>query len=947
MNESALDSLLRRLGSGQQDQIAGPDAVAEANAVVAHIDWAGLAGDSPDWTAVVVVAGFHRQRSPLLAEPRRTDELRTALDLFLVAQCLVPGALPGLEARYRPPDGRPYNSVGLRVLDEAERTGDVAVAARAAFLFQRAVDDAAPEDPHLATYLSNLGAAMMFRFERTGDQQALGAAIDAFRASTHAAGHDRPAYLANLGAALATHYEQTGARDALDEALAVQRQAADEAPAGSADRLLYLSNLGTSLTTAFTSLGDERLIQEAIAILTTAVRETEAGSPDLPARLVNLGRSQLAAFEHTGDSELLDAGTTALRESVTATAEDDPELPARLSNVAGAMVLFHQRFPNAKWLDIAEEALTEALRHPHRQRVSHLSNLGTVHLFRYRITKDTADLDAAIANSREALALAPDDHPILASLLSNLGNAHLRRFQAGGDPDDLAAARSRLADAVARAPANDPDRCAYLTNQADAAERPAALGLYRAAVSVSTAPPLERAHAARSLGRLAALAGDERDMAVALDAFSDGITLLTEAAWHGLGRLDQTQVLTEFSGMASDAAACAVERHDPVRAMELLEQGRAVLFGRVLDSRTEDSLLEQRHPRLAAELHRTYAELERTDDWQSGLEPASDRAARFRRLATRRQALIEEIRALPDLSGFLLPAGFAELRTAATAGPVVVVNVSDIRCDALVVTVDDVEVVPLHPLTTTDVAHCARAFVEVVNATRVFGELPASRRTDVAESLRQILDWLWRMVAQPVLDRLHVPEQAAGWPRLWWCPTGLLTLLPLHAAQTYLPERLADVGVPDHVISSYTPTLRTLIAARRPATPAPARCVAVGLPTTPGQRDLKHVERELATVTYYLPATTLVGPAATRAAVSESLRTHACLHFVGHSGQDLRHPDRAELCLVDGNLTMLDISRLRLTGAELAYLSSCEGAVPVLTLPDETIHLAAALQIAG
>ena len=49
----------------------------------------------------------------------------------------------------------------------------------------------------------------------------------------------------------------------------------------------------------------------------------------------------------------------------------------------------------------------------------------------------------------------------------------------------------------------------------------------------------------------------------------------------------------------------------------------------------------------------------------------------------------------------------------------------------------------------------------------------------------------------------------------------------------------------------------------------------------------------------------------------------------------------------DKPLSVEDISRFRLDGAELAFLSGCETARGGVTVPDEAVHLSAVLQLAG
>jgi hypothetical protein len=77
-----------------------------------------------------------------------------------------------------------------------------------------------------------------------------------------------------------------------------------------------------------------------------------------------------------------------------------------------------------------------------------------------------------------------------------------------------------------------------------------------------------------------------------------------------------------------------------------------------------------------------------------------------------------------------------------------------------------------------------------------------------------VLAWIWDTITGPILDHLghtHPVEEGRRWPRIWWSPTGPLTVLPLHAAGHHVDDGRA---VLDRVVSSYTPTVRMLTRAR-------------------------------------------------------------------------------------------------------------------------------------
>jgi CHAT domain len=78
-----------------------------------------------------------------------------------------------------------------------------------------------------------------------------------------------------------------------------------------------------------------------------------------------------------------------------------------------------------------------------------------------------------------------------------------------------------------------------------------------------------------------------------------------------------------------------------------------------------------------------------------------------------------------------------------------------------------------------------------------------------------ILERLWDFVVKPILDELGFtqPRRDGTWSRVWWVGSGLLSILPIHASG-YHDDATSLQTVLDHVISSYTPTVKSLAYAR-------------------------------------------------------------------------------------------------------------------------------------
>ncbi|CAM5378151.1 hypothetical protein SAURM35S_08129 [Streptomyces aurantiogriseus] len=148
------------------------------------------------------------------------------------------------------------------------------------------------------------------------------------------------------------------------------------------------------------------------------------------------------------------------------------------------------------------------------------------------------------------------------------------------------------------------------------------------------------------------------------------------------------------------------------------------------------------------------------------------------------------------------------------------------------------------------------------------------------------------------------------------------------------------------VVSSYTPSVAALLRARS-GTAAGAHPLIVAVPELDGQAPLPGALREADLAHAAVGGTLLTGDAARADTVRTALAAHSWAHFACHGVQDPEQPSRGRLLLPDGELSVLDISRLHLPGAQFAYLSACETAVGGTRLPDEALHLAGTLQLAG
>jgi tetratricopeptide (TPR) repeat protein len=815
-----------------------------------------------------------------------------------------------------------------------------------------------PDDPVRYERLSNLASALQDGFERSGELTDLDEAVSLLQeasAATPADSRDRASVLDNLGTALRARFDRTAVEADLDQAIGSLHEALTGASRDHPDRVHILNNYGNALATRFERTGAIGDLDEAITYLREAATLTPLDHPELRNCLSNAANALRTRFDRLGVQADLDEAVKDHRLALAATSPDSPDLPGRLSDLAAVLLTQFRRTEVPADLDEAISSLHRALFATpvdHPDRPGRLSNLAVALQIHFELTGSVAvtELDEAVASLETAVDSVKADDPSRVGYRFNLASALLARFDRKGARADLDAAITHLEAVTAATPADHPDQAGYLSGLGFALQRSGtaanldkAAGCLERAASVSAAPPSVRIGAARMAAELTWRLHPSRAAAL----LNQAALLLPTVAPRRQARTDQQFALGGFAGLAADAAALTLA--DPARpageraelALQLLETGRAVLIGQALQVRSDLSELAARHPQLADRFSRLR-------DLLDAREAVPDRE----RLAGELDQTLDEIRAQPGFGTFALPPTIDELVAEAGPGPVVLLNISRYRSDALLLTTGGVRSLPLPGLDYETVVDRVSAFHEALSIAS--SGRTGTVRIDAQGKLRDVLTWLWENGSSPVLDALGyraAPAPGAPWPRVWWAPGGLLSLLPVHAPGQTM----------DRVVSSYTFTVASLRHARlHQPSPDPATALIVAMPTTPGiPGRLDYVSDEARKVAAHLPhSITLVEPdpadgapasntIPTSANVLELLRRCPIAHFACHGTTDPADPGSSHLLLRD-HLTVGALASLNLAHAQLAYLSACSTAVTAdPRLLDEAIHLASAFQLAG
>ncbi|KAF8209496.1 CHAT domain-containing protein [Mycena galopus ATCC 62051] len=860
-----------------------------------------------------------------------------------------------------------------------------------------------------SVWLTNLGDSLRSRFGRLGDLSDLSECITHQQSAVQLTpgGHpDLPSRLTSLGNSLLRRYEQCGELSDLEEAVSAHEAAFCLIPADHLEKPRMLNNLALSLLHRCQRFGDHKDVNECIAQLEDAVWLTH-DDLDKANKLNILGNFLLYRFMQLGDLGDLDECISKQQDAVKLTTD-----PVKLYNLGISLRYRFERFSDLADLNecILKQRNALSLTPPsHPQRPAALNGLGDSLRHRFERIGDLSDLNESISMHEDAVHLTSNKHLHRPIILTSLGSALLCRFRKLGNVNDINNSISHERNAVCLTPPNHPDLPAKLNNLGNAliarfeqfgnlADLQEAIHQYTAAACSTTGPAHLRLHTAELWVYFTLMAQyfasepqipslpTTFDVAQIFTTFSEwahhpwlikgfqvALDLLPEVAWLGLSIQDRHHQILRAGLLVRNAASASISAGQPERGVEWLEQGRSIIWSQFLNLRTPLDALQQKLPQLAQELIALSAQLDgattRINDMQlidSGVNQSPRSIAhQAHENALKRSLLLEKIRQLPEpeFQQFLLPKTISQLSPTARSGPVVFLNVSQISCDCLILLkglTEEVMHVSLPQFGPEDAKCLAESFRDIVPSggrgdlqrlqVRRDGSFP-----DVEEEFARILLELWVRLVKPVLDALAITNPTTdNLLRIWWCPTGQLSSLPIHAAGVYGADVAFGSKLSDFVISSYIPSLAPLI---QEFTPVPRsegefQLLAIAQPSAVGQSYIPGTRDEIAQIEKCsagnVPVCTLVDEDTTIQKVQEQMIKSRWVHFACHGVQDRTSPTKSALLLAGrSQLTLEEIIKLSIPHAEFAFLSACQTATGDTELPDESVHLAAGMLLAG
>ncbi|KAF9459204.1 CHAT domain-containing protein [Collybia nuda] len=877
----------------------------------------------------------------------------TAVDKTPKANIFLPGRKQGLAMTY---------------IDRYERQGNLEDLETATRYIKEALETTPSEHPDLPSHYLGLGMTYTHRYRRLGNTDDLQAAIKYKQTAvdTTPAGHyDLTARQSSLAVAFTDLYQRRRNPEDLQSALKYKLLAVKGTPLGHPDLPARQENLAMSHMDHYSLLGNMEDLEGAIKFHKLSVDGTPPNHPSLPNRHQSLARAHRARYERLRDVDDLKYALKWNLAAVKNAPEGHPEFPGYLRDLSASYMDTYDRLGNMKYLTDAlncDKAAVDATPTDHPEYPSRLHNLSLSYKAAYEHTDDLSDLETALRHELTVVDCTPIGHPSMPGRQHTLANTYRERYKKLKDFSNLEAALKYNNAAVNGTPENHPELPFYHRSLSMSYEllygvnkNPEDLenALHSANLSSQsiTAPSLALWNSAIYWAGLAW----RHDNPESVMAYTAAFDILPNLIWIGssLGTRLDIIIRQGISAAMSSAVSTALHFSQPEKAVEFLEQGISIIHRQMLQLKDPAQQLWEKFPLEAQKLQQISFQLSQSMDETtlSKSTPVEGEATvNYNLLAAERSQLIQKIRKLEGFEDFLMGVPYPKLQDAAREGPVIMINCASTRIDAIIILSPTLPVKSIKLLVSLDDTRAQLGRLQSAlkgtnihtrneNTDRVGRPTNLARPQDIFQN---VVTWLWNNVGHPVFKVLYENNITGG--RIWWCPSGPFTYLPIHAA----------APINSNYVQSYTYTLDALIQSRaRRSSNKPGIVTGVAvteIPYQPTWQKLSSVQKELETVSQALGShqfSTIINSEASINNAMKAMEKSSLLHLACHGQQDPLDPLKSGLMLYDGRLELRSILSTNLPSAQFVFLSACETAMGDAKLMNEAMHLAGGFIAAG
>jgi hypothetical protein len=589
--------------------------------------------------------------------------------------------------------------------------------------------------------------------------------------------------LSAMSVILMLRYETGGCSADIHESVNLSREVLLYCPLSDRDRWVYTHNLVSALVFLFEVEGDLGNLEEAALL----IRQIPSTLPDSHPGRFSLKKAEATVkarrFDAMRDINDLNDAIDLVRDTTVATARNFD--PAPILQLATHLCNRFQVLHQADDVEQAILMLTHVLQsipQGYIQRLDVVHQLSKALLLRSQhVTLDTCeDIDHAIDEitcHKEELVrsmFGPES-------LRTLAACFFTRYRRIRDVNDVDRAFTIMVDLVQTVMPGQLDRFSCLVYAAelyleDTPHHDVAMALEL--VSTALVEP-QRDVRARVQGVKSFLdlvetryydiftTSPPKVKLQLLDVYASAIALLPRIAFFGVQLHSRLQSLSVGQSVALTAASHALALSLPERALEILEQGRAIFWTHSLRLRSAfDDVPEHFRSQLLA-IARKLERVSNVSRPRDNRDPQSfeDEAAERRQQSEEFNSLAEQVRCLPGMDRFLLHDNYSTIAKVAERGPVVVLVSSTLACHAIVIKPSGEALgIPLNVLTESWLISSGAVWRSAVTEARSIARDVNSRKMVKSANPRKsrsveaegILRRLWESVVWPVISMLGI-----------------------------------------------------------------------------------------------------------------------------------------------------------------------------------------------